>query len=259
MGPEIVVGLLVAWAAGRSARLAPRVDGLSGAAVDLAMDRVHAVVVARLGGNEAVERLLVEAGTERGAVTARTRADAVAAVAATMRADEEFAGALADAVGPAATEPVAAPRPVRRRAELIRRRPALAAAAAVTGILLVAGAAGIAVDKGSAPAPRAPGPGGTGRAGPAGLVGAWAPSDGTAAKTFTGNGGVCAGFYYRDGHPLDADGTCTLTTAPDPAGRYTLLVELLPDSARYQLEFPAADHVVVYDQSGARLYELRRF
>ncbi|UGT60430.1 hypothetical protein [Nocardia asteroides] len=252
MGPEIVVGLLIAWAAGRDRRLAP--SGFTGEALDRAMDRVHAVVVARLGGSETVERLLVEAGTERGAVTGRTRADAVRTIADTIRADPAFAAALRAAAG----SPAPLPAPGLRTRLLVqaRTRPAVAAALVATAIVLVAGVIGLIsgsdlpTTESAPPSSTATGPAGTGKAGPDALIGTWTPSDGTAPKIFTTNGGTCTGF----GTAAD----CTLAIAPDPAGRYALVVRQSADSSHYGVEFVAADHLVVYDAGGSRLYELNR-
>ncbi|MFC3966318.1 hypothetical protein [Nocardia jiangsuensis] len=252
MGPEIVVGLLIAWAAGRDRRLAP--SGFTGEAVDLAMDRVHAVVVARLGGSEAVERLLVEAGTERGAVTGRTRADAIRAIADTISADPAFAAALHAAAG----SPAPVPDPGLRTRLLVqaRTRPGIAAALVATAIVLVAGIIGLIsgsdlpTTESTPPSSAATGPAGTGKAGPDALVGTWTPSDGTAPKMFTANGGTCTGFGTA--------ASCTLAIAPDPAGRYALVVRQSADSSHYGVEFVAADHLVVYDAGGSRLYELDR-
>ncbi|MFC8047644.1 hypothetical protein [Nocardia sp. NPDC057353] len=250
MGPEIVVGLLIALAAGRDRRLAP--TGFAGAELDLAMDRVHAVVVARLGGTEAVERLLVEAGTERGAVTGRTRADAVRAIEETAAADPAFAAALHAAAGD--PRPAADPGLRARLLAYARARPAVTAAVAAAAIVIGAGVIGLISGDDLPTTESAPsaggGPAGTGKAGPEAILGTWTPSDGTAPRTFTANGGACTGF--------GAATTCTLATAPDPAGRYTLVVERAADSARYEVEFVAADHLVVYDAAGARLYELDR-
>ncbi|MFC8527635.1 hypothetical protein [Nocardia sp. NPDC057227] len=256
MGPEIVVGLLIAWAAGRDRRLAP--SGYTGEALDRAMDRVHAVVVARLGGSEAVERLLVEAGTERGAVTGRTRADAVRTIADTIRADPAFAAALHAAAGSPAPLPAPLPAPGLRTRLLIqaRTRPAVAAALVATAIVLVAGVIGLITGsdlpttESAPPSSAATGPAGTGKAGPDALIGTWTPSDGTAPKIFTTNGGTCTGFGTA--------ANCTLAIAPDPAGRYALVVRQSADSSHYELEFLAADHLVVYDAGGSRLYELDR-
>ena len=224
MGPEIVVGLLIAWAAGRDRRLAP--SGFSGEALDRTMDRVHAVVVARLGGSETVERLLVEAGTERGAVTGRTRADAVRTIADTIRADSAFAAAL-------------------RAAALVATAIAL-----VAGVIGLISGSDLPTTESAPPSSTATGPAGTGKAGPDALIGTWTPSDGTAPKIFTTNGGTCTGF----GTAAD----CTLAIAPDPAGRYALVVRQSADSSHYGVEFVAADHLVVYDAGGSRLYELDR-
>ncbi|MEV0357686.1 hypothetical protein AB0H71_16670 [Nocardia sp. NPDC050697] len=251
MGPEIVVGLLIAWAAGRDRRLAPA--GFAGEPLDLAMDRVHAVVVARLGGSEAVERLLVEAGTERGAVTGRTRADAIHAIADTLRADPAFATALRTAAGTPAPRPTPGLR--TRLLAYARAHPTTTAALAATAIVLVAGLIGLISGDDlptteSTPPAATGGPAGTGKAGPDALIGTWTPSDGTAPKIFTTNGGTCAGFGTAT--------TCTLAIAPDPAGRYTLVVRQSVDNALYGVEFLAADHLVVYDAGGVRLYDLDR-
>ncbi|MFF0488665.1 SEFIR domain-containing protein [Nocardia sp. NPDC004068] len=97
--------------------------------------------------------------------------------------------------------------------------------------------------------------------GPSAMVGTWTSSDGTEAKSFTENGGLCDGFFYSGGRPLDIGGPayCTLSTKPDAANRYTLLVRQSVNSGRYQVVFSSKDHAAVYDSNGTPLYELSRF
>ncbi|MCX2934992.1 hypothetical protein ORI20_32540 [Mycobacterium sp. CVI_P3] len=94
---------------------------------------------------------------------------------------------------------------------------------------------------------------------PHSLVGIWSSSDGTADKTFADDG-LCDGFYYSHGEPLDIGGPmfCQLSTQPDSAGRYKLIVSQSPNRSTYLVEFHGGDSASVYTTTGSLLYELTR-
>ncbi|WP_329405228.1 hypothetical protein OG563_25220 [Nocardia vinacea] len=64
------------------------------------------------------------------------------------------------------------------------------------------------------------------------------------------------------GKPLDIGGgpmTCVISGKADADGRYCLVVTQSPNRSTYKVEFSDADHAVVFDSAGTRLYELERF
>lgn len=93
------------------------------------------------------------------------------------------------------------------------------------------------------------------------IAGTWTASDGTGTKTFSTSGGICDGFYYAQGQPLDIGGpmTCVISTKADAQGRHTLVVTQSVNRSSYKIEFADEDHATVFDNSGTRLYELERF
>lgn len=92
-------------------------------------------------------------------------------------------------------------------------------------------------------------------------VGSWQPSDKTDTKSFSGNGGACEGFFYNQGAPLDIGGpmTCTISSQPDPNGRYTLRVTQKPNQASYKIRFDSSDQATVFSSSGTEMYRISRF
>ncbi|MFL6126860.1 hypothetical protein [Actinophytocola sp.] len=108
-----------------------------------------------------------------------------------------------------------------------------------------------------APAPNSASPG---LRDPGILVGSWQSSD-DVAKTFSGNGGPCEGFFYSNGQALDIGGpmTCVVSSRPDGDGRFTMRVTQQPNRASYKVLLESADQVAVYGMDGALLYRLNRF
>ncbi|WP_327095846.1 hypothetical protein OIE68_38800 [Nocardia vinacea] len=53
--------------------------------------------------------------------------------------------------------------------------------------------------------------------------------------------------------------TCVISGKADADGRYCLVVTQSPNRSTYKVEFSDADHAVVFDSAGTRLYELERF
>jgi hypothetical protein len=90
---EIVVGFLIAWAVRKARRIADRADGLVDTVLDANVDRLARVVVDKLGGDAAVERLQVEAA-EVGDVSPRTRTRVGLALEHAAEEDVEFAEQL---------------------------------------------------------------------------------------------------------------------------------------------------------------------
>jgi hypothetical protein len=92
-------------------------------------------------------------------------------------------------------------------------------------------------------------------------TGTWTASDGSGTKTFGGNGAQCQGFFYNGGEPLDIGGpmTCTISSAADANGRYSLSVVQNPNRAVYKIAFDSGDHAIVYNGQGTALYELTKF
>ena len=97
MGLEVVVGLLIAWAARKAGRGAKRVDGMVDKALDAGLDRVEKVVTAKLGGDKALEQLQLEAA-ESGDPSDRTRTRVRLSLEEAVEANPEFAKELEAAV-----------------------------------------------------------------------------------------------------------------------------------------------------------------
>ena len=93
IGFEVAVGFLIAWAVRKAGRLGRRVDTEVDQAMDAGLDRLHDLVVAKLGKDPALEKLRVEA-TESGEVGARTQARVRLALEEATEQDRAFAAAL---------------------------------------------------------------------------------------------------------------------------------------------------------------------
>ncbi|MBD0671372.1 chromosome partitioning protein [Streptomyces sp. CBMA156] len=98
VGMELVVGYLFAWAVGKAKRVAGRVDEEVDGALDAGMDRLHDVVLTRLGTEPALERMVEEAGSGLEEPTARTRQRLELALEDAAENDTDFAGTLRQAV-----------------------------------------------------------------------------------------------------------------------------------------------------------------
>ena len=91
----MVAGMVIAWAVRKARRAAGRADETVDAAIDAGADRLHDVVLSRLGV-PVQEDLAQEAGSESGQVSELTRQQVELAVAAAARRDEVFARAVTE-------------------------------------------------------------------------------------------------------------------------------------------------------------------
>jgi hypothetical protein len=87
---SVVAGMVIAWAVRKARRAAGRADETVDAAIDAGADRLHEVVLARLGV-PVREDLAQEVASESGLVSELTRQQVELAVAAAARRDETFA------------------------------------------------------------------------------------------------------------------------------------------------------------------------
>jgi hypothetical protein len=94
----LVVGYLTAWVLRKAKRASGRLDAEVDAVMDAGLDRVHELVAGRLGTEPALVRLEVEAA-ESGEVSQRTRQRVELALVDEVERDEQFARALAGALG----------------------------------------------------------------------------------------------------------------------------------------------------------------
>jgi hypothetical protein len=259
---DVVVGLLVAWAAGKARRVAKIVDGLTDDALDAAGERVWKVVAPKLGVDPSIQRLTAEA-RDLGEATAGTRADAVRALQAAAAADRAFAAELTAALpaverapsGPSNSGVIANSNTVGRDFTIdnsskfinkVRQNPIYA--------ILALGVLGLVIWGLSSAL------GGPAEADATTVVGNWTASDGTGNKSFSSSG-QCDGVFYDQGKPLDIGGpmSCALSEKPDSNGLYTLRVTQSMNKATYKLRFDSTDHATVFDSAGRKLYELERF
>jgi hypothetical protein len=97
VGLEIVVGFLVAWAAGKVKRAGKRADGVVDEVLDAGVDRIREIVKAKLGGDPALTQLRLEV-SEKGEVSSRTRARVQLALEEAADQDPRFAEQLRVAV-----------------------------------------------------------------------------------------------------------------------------------------------------------------
>ncbi|NUS43097.1 MAG: hypothetical protein HOQ24_05340 [Mycobacteriaceae bacterium] len=93
---DIVVGFLIAWAAGKARRVGRTVDGLTDAALDAAAERVWAAVAAKLGADPVIRELVAEA-EQTGQAAENVQAAAVRVLEQAASADPAFSAALRDA------------------------------------------------------------------------------------------------------------------------------------------------------------------
>ncbi|MFE2970415.1 hypothetical protein ACFXKC_43580 [Streptomyces sp. NPDC059340] len=97
-GLELAVGYLIGWAVRKARRVADRADAEVDQALDAGMDRLHEVVVTRLGTDPALEQTLAEAASDQEAVADRTRLRLQLALEDAAERDAAFQQALDDAV-----------------------------------------------------------------------------------------------------------------------------------------------------------------
>src|SRR5690606_29538725 len=99
MSVEMLVGVLIAWAAGKASRVGGRLDQLTDEALDHGVERVRALALGRVGADTAVRRLLEEARETEGEVSNRTRHEAAEAIEDAAARDDVLAAALREASG----------------------------------------------------------------------------------------------------------------------------------------------------------------
>ncbi|MBR7828554.1 hypothetical protein KDK95_19740 [Actinospica sp. MGRD01-02] len=95
VGLELVAGYLMAWAVRKARRVGQELDQDADLVLDAGLDRLHNLVVAKLGSDPALARLEQEV-TDGGEVSERTRRRVVDAVAEAAESDEEFSASLRD-------------------------------------------------------------------------------------------------------------------------------------------------------------------
>lgn len=94
MGLELVAGYLIAWVVQKARRVAGRANAEVDQALDVGLDRLHALVAEKLGEEPALARL-EEQATGDGVVSDRTRQRVTLALEEAAESDGEFAGRLA--------------------------------------------------------------------------------------------------------------------------------------------------------------------
>jgi len=92
-GLEVVVGFLVAWVVRKGRRVAGRVDAEVDQVLDASLDRLHEVVVGKLGRDPSVEKLHAEV-EQSGAASPRTQDRVRLALEDATEGDSDFAAAL---------------------------------------------------------------------------------------------------------------------------------------------------------------------
>ncbi|MGW6619710.1 hypothetical protein ACWF99_00685 [Nocardia sp. NPDC055002] len=277
MTVEIAVAMLIAWAVGKANRVGKPINGLTDEALDLAVNRVRNAVVAKLGGDPAVQQLLNEARATNGAVSSATQVAAERSISVAVAGDSGFSAELDRLTAPPTPPPapagsgsqynnsgtfagvmggISATGPVNVKSKIVhqaKRHPVLTTFVVVGAVALL----GFSADRLMSDPTSGPQPGGGAEA----MAGTWTASDGTGTKTFNSDGGRCDGFFYNNGEPLDIGGpmTCSISSKADTEGRYTLIVTQSPNRAKYLVEFTDAEHASVFDASGTELYDLERF
>lgn len=101
MGPELAVGMLIAWVIAKTRRAGKQLDGVADQMVDAAAVRVRELVLGKLGADSAVQQLLLE-GEQGGEVSDRTRRRVELALEDVTEKDTQFAIELRAALATAA-------------------------------------------------------------------------------------------------------------------------------------------------------------
>lgn len=94
----VVAGYVIAWVVRKTRRVADRLDTEADAASDAGLDKLRAVVAAKLDRDPVLEDLDEEAAAEGGQVSELTRQRVELAVTAAARRDEEFGQAVTELV-----------------------------------------------------------------------------------------------------------------------------------------------------------------
>jgi hypothetical protein len=92
----VAAGYVIAWAVRRLRPTADRAGAEVDTAVDPSLDKLHAVVVARLGGHPVLDDLAEEAAAGDGQVSELTRQQVELALTAAARKDDRFGQELTD-------------------------------------------------------------------------------------------------------------------------------------------------------------------
>src|SRR5215831_4157672 len=92
----VVAGYVIAWAVRKVRRAGRRLDAEADAAIDAGLDRLHEVVVAKLGGHPVLAEVEEEAAAGGGEVSELTRQQVELALTAAARKDEAFARAVTE-------------------------------------------------------------------------------------------------------------------------------------------------------------------
>ncbi|MFE6766444.1 hypothetical protein [Streptomyces sp. NPDC057689] len=275
MSMEVVVGMLIMWAAGKVRRAGRDLNGITDRALELSTQRLWEVVEAKLGTDPAIRRLVSES-EQNGDATPSARTQAETALQDAADRDPRFAAALEAIVSEraggggtagAAGGPTNGIRAggavitgsnsgrINANTKIINRVTQNPVISVVT-IVLVLGLAFFGFRKLTASSAGDDGKAG----GSAAMVGNWKASGSSSPQTF-GEDGRCSGFYYANGAPLDIGGpmTCTISSSADADDRYTLVVTQSPNQATYKVAFNTADHATVYSSTGQKIYEMSRF
>jgi hypothetical protein len=92
-GLEVAVGFLIAWFARKAGKAWKRIDGMADEAMDAGLDKLHDVVMSKLGGDSALRQLEAEA-TSTGEAGTRTQARVRLALEEAAEQDPTFAADL---------------------------------------------------------------------------------------------------------------------------------------------------------------------
>ncbi|HEY9327516.1 MAG TPA: hypothetical protein VIS09_04645 [Streptomyces sp.] len=273
MGMEVVVGMLIMWAAGKARRVGRELNGITDRTLELTTQRLWEVVEAKLGADPAIQQLVAES-QQNGDVTHSVRTRAETALQDAADHDPRFAAALEAIVssqtsGSDTAAATGAPSSgvravgsvitgttfgnIKANTKIVNyaaRNPLLSIITII--LVLVAGLFGIRALTASSG-------GDEGKARSAVMVGTWKTLGSSSPKVF-GEDGRCSGFYYNNGAPLDIGGpmTCTVSSTPDADDRYTLVVTQSPNQATYKVAFDTPDHALVYSSTGQKIYEINR-
>lgn len=85
-----VAGYFIAWAVRKVRRVGGRLDTEIDAAVDVGLNKLHAVVAAKLGAHPVLDELTEEVADDAGQVSELTRQQVELAITAAARKDDDF-------------------------------------------------------------------------------------------------------------------------------------------------------------------------
>ena len=110
----VVAGYVIAWAIRKARRVGGRLDEEADGVIDTGLDRLHEVVVAKLGGHPVLAELVEEAETAGDAseVSDSTREQLVWALTAAARKDDAFGQTVSELAARLREAEQAAGRPV---------------------------------------------------------------------------------------------------------------------------------------------------